>query len=292
MDGDILQLISINNEVGIEGFDLQNPKYAGWSYQFLDPELYQGIFMKNGIYGPLPITLDLAEDGERVRLCLNEPTHIANDGVTPVQGRLTESAQPVPFYLWDKKGTGFGPYNSTKLDDQTWLYSGVTVQPLQGMTYAYNLTGATDDSSDKYLLLPITYNGTGTTISIQGSDFISDEGYQFDAVVSGITGNEYQQYSSEYPGYTVLVVTSGTTETPLAGTLWTRYGNAGTWDSQSWDKFKDFIIKKTQDYYNGPHQILSTPFMFYFGLRPGATGVDKFIERFGPKDAFKTTDDF
>ncbi len=54
----------------------------------------------------------------------------------------------------------------------------------------------------------------------------------------------------------------------------------------------DFIIRKTRDYYSGTKQILSTPFLFYFGLKPGATGLDKFIERFGPKDAFKTTDDF
>jgi len=113
LDGDILQLISINSEAGIEGFDLQNPKYIGYSYQILDPEIYPDIFKKGSVWGPLPVTLDLDEDGERIRLCLNEPSHLANDGVTQVQGRLTESSQPVPFFLWDKKGTGFGAYNTS-----------------------------------------------------------------------------------------------------------------------------------------------------------------------------------
>ena len=72
----------------------------------------------------------------------------------------------------------------------------------------------------------------------------------------------------------------------------TGYSSAGTWHSLAWTSGTDFIIRKTRDYYSGTKQILSTPFLFYFGLRPGATGLDKFIERFGPKDAFKTTDDF
>jgi hypothetical protein len=52
----------------------------------------------------------------------------------------------------------------------------------------------------------------------------------------------------------------------------------------------DFIIRKTQDYYSSSKQILSTPFLFYFGLRPGKTGLDKFIERFGPKGAFPSAE--
>lgn len=287
-DGDLLQLISINNEVGIEKFDLQSPKYIGYSYQILDPELFPDVFKRNNVWGPLPITMEFSEDGERVRACLNEPTHIANDGVTQVQGRLTESSQPVPFFLWDKKGTGFGAYNTETLDDQSWDMTEVKVQPLQGMTYAYNLTGTTDDSSDKYLLLPITYDFTGTSVSTL--NVVDDEGFAYDAVISGITGNEYHQYDSQYPGYTVLQVTSGTLGNPSTGTLYTRYGTAGTWNGIPWNTSTDFFIRRTQDYYNGTKQILSTPFMFHFGLKPGKTGLDKFIDRFGPKGAFKSTD--
>jgi hypothetical protein len=290
LDGDILQLISINNEVGIEEFDLQNPRYLGYSYQVLDPDIYPNVF-KNGtsVYGPLPVTMFLDEDGERVRACLNEPTHIANDGVTKVQGRLTESSQKVPFFLWDKKGTGFGSYNTTTLDNQSWDYTGVQVQPLQGMTYAYNMTGATSDSSDKYLLLPMTYTFSGLTVNTGNAT----NDIEFDAIIS--SGYTHTVYNSEYPGFTVLKSSTNDIDNPTSGTLYTRYGNAGTdgivgWHSQSWDYTDDFIIRKTEDYYTGNKQILSTPFMFYFGLRVGKTGIDKFIKLFGDKGAFTSAE--
>jgi hypothetical protein len=284
LDGDIMQLISINSEVGIEPFDLQSPKYLGYSYQVLDPDVYPSVF-KNGtsVYGPLPVTFEFAEDGERQRACLNEPTHIANDGLTLVQGRLTESAQPVPFYLWEKGGTGFGPYDQTQLDNQHWNYGSVQVQPLQGMTYGYNLTSAADDSSDKYLLLPMTYTFSGLTIG--GLNVTTT--VEFDVVSSS---DGHASYDGEYPGFTYLYYTSGTQIEPTAGTLYTRYGAAGTWHQVTWDASMDFIIRKTQDYYSGTKQILSTPFLFYFGLRPGKTGLDKFIERFGPKGAFPSAE--
>jgi hypothetical protein len=284
-NGDLLQLISINNEVGIEEFDLQNPRYLGYNYQFLDPELYPEVF-KNGtnVWGPLPITFYLSDDGERVRSCLNEPTHIANDGVTNVQGRLTESSQKVPFFLWDKGGPGFGPYNDNTVDDQSWDYGNVQVQPLQGMTHGYNLTSPSDDSSDKYLLLPMTYTFSGVTVDTGNAT----NDVEFDVVETGV--DNHSLYDNEYPGYTYLHVTSGTVISPSAGTLYTRYGTSGTWHSQPWDYTDDFIIRKTQDYYSGNKQILSTPFMFYFGLRVGKTGVDKFIEYFGDKGAFTSAE--
>jgi len=52
----------------------------------------------------------------------------------------------------------------------------------------------------------------------------------------------------------------------------------------------DFVIKPTTTNYNNTKQILSTPFLFYFGLRPGKTAVDKFISRFGPKGAFPSAE--
>jgi hypothetical protein len=295
LDGDILQLLSINNEAGIEPFDLQNPKYVAYQYNVLDPEFYPKVFqLDSGVYGPLPVTFDLKQDGERIRACLNEPSHIGYDGV-PVQGRLTESSQPVPFYLWDKLGTGFGPYNEFK-NDQAWDYSTVQVQPLQGMTFAYNITGVPNDSTDKYLLLPMTYTFSGLTISGNTVDEIN-----FDIIDQSGTDN-HDAYNLEYPGFTYLYVTqwgyksffdgSGRiTYEPIGGTLYTRYGSAGTdgivgWDSQPWSSTVDYIIRKTQDYYDGHTQILSTPFQFYFGLMAGKTGMDKFVDLFGPKGAF------
>ena len=305
--GDLLQLISINNEAGIEEFDLQSPKYLGYSYQFLDPELpsTKPVFYRNGKYGATPITFHFENDGERIRLCLNEPTHIANDGVTLLQGRLTESSQKVPFYLWDKKSTGFGGtqiYNSVTqkweyISNQSWDYSSIQLQPLQGMTYGYGYNNPTDESSDKYLLLPITYDYSGLTINTDNATNV----IEYDDVINGtLFPTGYSIHNLKYPGYTVLIVTSGTVDDPLGGTLYTRVGPAlgnttyeginivNGWYSRVWDYTDDFIIRPTLDYYSGNRQILSTPFLFYFGLKAGKTAINKFIEKFGDKGAFPT----
>jgi hypothetical protein len=267
-DGDLLQLISINNEAGIEEFDLQNPKYIGYSYQILDPELYPNVFKKDGYWGPLPVTFELDEDGERVRLCLNEP------------GRLTESSQKVPFYLWDKKGTGFGGTSEATSDDQSWDYNSIQLQPLQGMTYGYIHTASPNDPSDQYMLLPITNTFGGLTIT--GMNLTNE--IEFDVIIP--SGSTHTTYNSEYPGYTVLKSSSNEIVNPSSGTLYIRYGAAGTWQVIPWNTGVDFILPQREDYYNGTKQILSTPFQFYFGLKAGKTGLDKFIDLFGPKGAF------
>jgi hypothetical protein len=273
LDGDILQLISINSEAGIEEFDLQNFKYIGYSYQFLDPELYPSVFRdQNRQWGPLPITLQLDEDGERVRACIN------------AKGRLDSSAQEVPFYLWDKKGLGFGQYGDGS-DDQSWDYTdyGIEVQPLQGMTYGYTLVDTPNNPSDQYLLLPMTYNFSGLTILSDNP--ISGITVDFDVMDdSGIDNHEL--YDNKYPGFTYLYITDGTEEDPRSGILYVRYGSAGTWSVQNWSLSTSYMINRTQDYYITQWQILSTPFLYYFGLRPGKTGLDKFINYFGPKGAF------
>lgn len=273
LDGDLLQLISINNEAGIEEFDLQNPKYLGYSYQILDPELYSDVFRKNGYWGPLPITMELDEDGERVRLCLNEP------------GRLTESSQKVPFFLWDKKGTGFGGTSEATSDDQSWDYFGdIQVQPLQGMTYGYQYTGGTNDVSDKYLLLPITNDFSGLTIT----GLSVTEAVEFDEIS---TSDISTDFTLQYPGYTYLYVTGGTISNPTSGKLYIRNGSSPNYQTINWNTGIDFILPRRQDYYgSNTKQILSTPYQFYFGLKAGKTGLDKFIDQYGPKGAFTSAE--
>ena len=281
LSGDLLQLMSINCETGIEPFDLLNPKYVGFNYTYLDPELYPSVFKKNGQFGPLPITMYLNADGERIRSCLNEP------------GRLTESAQPVPFYLWDKKDTGFG----STLSYQAWDYeNGVVVQPLQGMTYGYSYPSAPNDPTDKYLLLPITNTFSGLTLSVN----VFTGATEFNVVIANT--DNHRNYDSQYPGFTVLKSDSAEIEDPSSGTIYARVGPVSGnttfqgvsvvngWVAQSWDNTKDFVIRPTTDYYSGNKQILSTPFHFYFGLKHGKTGLDKLIKHFGPKGAFPTID--
>jgi len=265
MNGDVLQLISINNEAGIQEFDLQNQHYSAYNPQLLDPDNYQSLFKTGGDWGPLPINLILDDgDGYRVRQCLNEP------------GNLTEASQVVPFYLWDKKGTGFGSGVS-----QSWDYTSVQSQPLQGMKnlspYQYNFTG---DSTFEYILFPMTKDYGGNVIGLTGiGNSLIDI---FDIVYSADT---HTNFNIQEEGFTFLY-----TENNLTGTLWTRTGSTGNWASQAWASTDDFYIKPTATNYAGNKQILSTPFLFYFGLRPGKTAVDKFIERFGPKGAFPSAE--
>ena len=152
------------------------------------------------------------------------------------------------------------------------------------MTYGYTLTGGTNDSSDQYLLLPMTNDFDGLTIS--GMNLTNE--IEFDVIIP--SGSTHTTYDSEYPGYTVLKSSSNDIDTPTSGTLYIRYGTAGTWQEIPWNTGVDFILPKRRDYYNGNKQILSTPFQFYFGLKAGKTGLDKFIDLFGPKGAFPSAE--
>lgn len=257
LNGDILQLISMNNEVGIEEFDLQNRKYAVYNPRIINSESFPTLL--DG--GPIPVNMQL-DDGEglQTRLCINNPDNLAT--------------QKVPFFLWDKKGTGFG--NGI---NQGWNYSTPQTQPLQGMSYNYSFTG---DSSYKYVLFPMTKTYNGNIINYDGIDFNDNF-----ADIETTTVNEHLLYNNREEGFSVLEITSGTLDSPVSGLLWIRNGEIGNWISLNWSINSDYIIKPTTTNYTGNLQILSTPFLFYFGLRPGNTALDKFIERFGPKDAFK-----
>jgi hypothetical protein len=287
LNGDILQLISMNNEVGIEEFSLLNKKYAVYNPTILDQEQYPEFFKAtdNSLNGPLPMQLQLDDDGYRIRTSLNEP------------GRLTESSQNIPFYLWDKKGDGFGLGES-----QSWKYStftspiNITAQPLQGMTlnYAHSL-----DESYPYVLYPITKEYTGQTISLNNieyvrisNDFNIEYLNEINGQLSNVIDNTHLNYNNQEEGFTFLYVTDGdgTLSGATEGKLYTRVGEIGNnWVINNWTNNIDYFIKPTSTNYNGNLQILSTPFMFYFGLKPGKTAIDKFINQFGPLGSFTTT---
>ncbi len=306
LNGDISQLISINSETGIDGFDMQNQKYLGYSISNLDPETMSNVF-KNGNsgWGPTPVTLQYEKDGVRIRQCLNAP------------GFLTESSQKVPFYLWDKWGTGFGSYNSDFRDNQCWDYrTDIESRYLQGMSLNYRFTdyipsGATDPD-DPYLLPPISYDFSGQTVT--GMTYTAEE---FDEVIDATDTTIYpldgsqdydkvlKSYDSQYHGFKILLATSyASPMDPTAGRLYIRLGNQSInqivnsgysqpwlddrWSLKiDWDETLAYSIWPSLDPYNNRVQILSTPFFFYFGLRPGKTGLDLLIKRFGPKGAFK-----
>ena len=295
LNGDILQLMSMNSEAGIDGFDLLNKKYEMYNPILLDPDVYTDFFKddSNGANGPLPVQLKLDEtNGYRVRACLNEP------------GRLTESSQEVPFYLWEKNGTGFG-----KGVDQAWYYPSprigntIVSQPLQGMTLNYKYNG---DPTHKYLLLPMTKNYSGDIIKLNAianplvASTFNVEHFNYDDygnLVVNIDG-KHTNYDNQEEGFTFLYIMggNGTLSGATVGRLYTRVGEAGNWDIKDWDNTVDYILPPTTNNYDNTNpslktkQILSTPYLYYFGLKPGKTAVDKFIKRFGPLGAFPSAE--
>jgi hypothetical protein len=49
---------------------------------------------------------------------------------------------------------------------------------------------------------------------------------------------------------------------------------------------RETFIPATAQNYVGNKQVLSTPFLFYFGLRPDKTALDALIKYYGPKGEF------
>ena len=292
-DGDITQLMSINCEAGIEAFDLDSPHYFFYNGEIMDPEdptLVDFFTDGNGNYGPTPIDLKLDNNGAFIRQCLNF--------------RLGDYTQKVPFYLWDKKGNGdvgFGSYNSNFLDDQQWDKTSIASMKLQRM---FSISGATStttnylmgDGEEEYLLKPMTithpqYSFTGnTTDSLERFENITCGNSECgDIIEIPPTGNGLAQGHVE--GDIWLVVTSGTTRDPLSGTTYVVVNK--TWVQQPDKYVKDYretFLFQTQINYGGSKQVLSTPFLFYFGLRPDKTSLDTLIKYYGPKGAFPSAE--
>jgi len=294
LNGDILQLMSMNNEVGIHGFDLQDKRYEVYNPIILDPENYPDYFKADdgSANGPLAINLKLDEaDGYRTRVCINEP------------GRLTESSQEVPFYYWNKHGTGFGLGV-----DQSWDYNTIVKQPLQGMVNPYtNRYKYNGDTSHPYMLLPMTNEFDGeiiklNAVSVPRTNVVFDYEHlntDSNGFLTSTLDGTHQNYNMQEEGFTFLYITGGdgTITGATAGKLYVRKGDAsstsgsGNWATPiDWDNTIDYIILPTSSNYAGTKQILSTPFLFYFGIKPGKTAIDKFIQRFGPKGAFTSAE--
>ena len=267
MDGDALQLISINCEAGIEAFDLDTVHYFMFNGELLDPEdtTTMAYFKRGSSWGPTPIDFKLDQNGVLVRYCLNY--------------RLGDYTQKVPFFLWDKKGEEFGAD-----DDQLWDRTSIGVQKLQRM-FSIGSTSSTttnylmSDGEEEYLIKPMTR--AHDTIAFLGN--YPDMLERFEVIVSGQTPSNPTRYVE---GDLWLNVISGTTKDPITGNIHVMV--SGAWSSAIpyVKNSNETFIFKTAKNYSGNKQVLSTPFHFYFGLRPGSSSYDKFIKYYGPKGAF------
>jgi len=123
----------------------------------------------------------------------------------------------------------------------------------------------------------------------------------FDVVVTGtsvgsgtgfIVNTDSNGASGFTEGSTALSVLSGTTTDPLSGNTYVVVNNS--WVLQTGHEYirdvRENFIFQTQLNYSGNKQVLSTPFLFYFGLTPQKTSLDKLIKHFGPKGAFTSAE--
>jgi hypothetical protein len=270
LNGDITQLMSINCESGIEEFDLDSPKYFMFNGEFLDPEdsTYSTYFKDGGQWGPTPIDFKLDERGRFIRLCLNN--------------RLGDFSQKVPFFLWDKKGEGFGGYGSNAYK-QRFDRRNIYVQKLQRIISASNVGNITTnylmpDGEEEYLLNPITK--THQTFNWLGNYIDMVE--RFDEISLNPPSNPIRYNEGDL----WLQVTGGTVTNPTGGQIYVIVNQTWVGPITYVDDSNELFIFETVNNYSGEKMVLSTPFHFYFGLVPGKTVYDKFIKYYGPKDAF------
>ena len=279
LDGDITQLISINCEAGIEAFDLDSPYYNMYNGELMDPEdaRFELYFRSNGEWGPTPIDLKLDNNGALIRTCLNN--------------RLGDYSQKVPFYLWNKVAEGFGPYGSSS-DNQSWNRLEIASMRLQRL---FSISGVTEtitnylmpDGEEEYLLKPMTI--THNTFSFTGDT--EDMLERFDVISYNIPDTSPNGAIEYVEGDLWLYVpaTSGTTKDPQGGIIYVVVDK--TWVAQTdeyIEAYREMFIPETILNYAGEQQVLSSPFLFYFGLRPEKTALDLLIKYFGPKGAFTT----
>lgn len=278
-DGDITQLMSINCEAGIEAFDLDSPHYFIYNGELMDPEdpYFASYFKSGNSYSPVPIDFKLDLNGAFIRQCLNF--------------RLGDYTQRVPFYLWDKGDEGFGPYGSNS-DGQKWDKTKIASLPLQRL-FSINTTTSSGtnyafaDGEEEYLLKPMTithpqYSFTGnTTDSLERFENVSLSA-PVGSAVGFVEGDLWLHVQSGFTPDTLLW-----TKDPASGTTYVVVNQAWTAQPDKYVKdYRESFLFQTQKNYNGHKQVLSTPFLFYFGLRPDKTALDILIKYYGPKGEF------
>jgi hypothetical protein len=136
IDGDIAQLLNFNSQMGLFGYDDEDPE---------SPYYTSGSTIFDGA-GPLGLDFVFSEDdedtvikekdGTLLRLCINSA------------GNLTETAQEVPYFRWNKRGDGFGP-NGTLSENQDWNLNTIYSTKYQG---GWNYVGLMENDP---------YNGAG-----------------------------------------------------------------------------------------------------------------------------------
>jgi hypothetical protein len=121
MDGDIVQLLNFNSQLGIYGYDDEDPESPYFPINGAEYFDGAGPLSKNFVFSEDDEDTSIIEkDGTLLRLCINSA------------GNLTETAQEVPYYRWDKKGYGFGGVGTTDTESQNWHRDNIYSTKYQG----------------------------------------------------------------------------------------------------------------------------------------------------------------
>ena len=164
IDGDIAQLMNFNTQTGIYPFEFEeidSPYTAEYSSLFDS----KGPIGLNFVYSEDdPDTAELEQAGELVRACLNEP------------GRLGDTSQRVPYFMWDTRGHGFGE-NAGNGENQDFYDDKIFNQRIQqfkaNLNPDPNSDPLDDDYFNPYLLPPIR-----DCIEVNGTKLKANDNYK------------------------------------------------------------------------------------------------------------------
>ena len=164
IDGDIAQLMNFNTQTGIYPFEYEESD-SPYTQEYSTLFDSKGPIGLNFVYSEDdPDTLELEQAGELVRECLNQP------------GRLGDTSQRVPYFMWDTRGHGFGE-NAGNGENQDYYEDMIYNQRIQQFKANLNQDLNTDPSDNDYfnpyLLPPIR-----DCIEVNGSKLKSNDNYK------------------------------------------------------------------------------------------------------------------
>ena len=232
IDGDIAQLMNFNTQTGIYPFEIEEEDSP-----YMD--LYSGVFDTKGPIGIKmffseddPDTPELEQLGGLIRACLNEP------------GRLGDTSQRVPYFLWNTRGHGFGEMR-LDTDDVSDLFDDLNLPFLSGI--AGNIFGRSGESQSYYENK--VYNQRIQMFKANLNDDLNNDP----------SDNEY------FKPYLLP---------PIVDCL-----EVNGVKLKSNDNYKEYTVNDGRAHL----MEIGVPFHYQLGLRTGATAYDKFVENYGPK---------
>jgi hypothetical protein len=144
------------------------------------------------------------------------------------------------------------------------------------------------DGEEEYLIKPMTKDHETYFFDGNYTDML--ERFEIITLSGGLTPDPVMYVEGDLWLEVLTYGPSGFRKDPYTGNIYVLVN--GAWStsysyvSNAGSSNREVYIFKTVNNYSGNKQVLSTPFHFYFGLRPGSTGYDKFIKYYGPKGAF------